>query len=66
MKCARDKVGLTMEEVGTLFFENPARCLKLSDRGKIEKGRRSDLVLMDQDYKVLKTIIKGEVYYEAD
>lgn len=66
MKCARDIVGLSMEEVGSLYFENPAKCLRLNDRGKIEVGRKSDLVIMDHDYKVLKTIINGEVYYEAD
>ncbi|MBR0385201.1 MAG: amidohydrolase family protein [Erysipelotrichaceae bacterium] len=66
MKCARDVVGLTMEEVGRLFFENPAKCLRIKDRGKIEVGRRSDLVIMDKDYKVIRTIIKGETYYEAD
>ena len=66
MKCARDIVGLCMEEVGSLYFENPAKCLRLNDRGKIEVGRKSDLVIMDHDYKVLKTIINGEVYYEAD
>ena len=66
MKCARDIVGLSMEEVGSLYFENPAKCLRLNDRGKIEAGRKSDLVIMDHDYKVLKTIINGDVYYEAD
>ena len=66
MKCARDIVGLSMEEVGSLYFENPAKCLRLNDRGKIEVGRKSDLVIMDHDYKVLKTIINREVYYEAD
>ncbi len=66
MKCARDIVGLSMEEVGSLYFENPAKCLRLNDRGKIEVGRKSDLVIMDHDYKVLKTIINGEVYYETD
>ena len=66
MKCARDIVGLSMEEVGSLYFENPAKCLRLNDRGKIEVGRKSDLVIMDHDYKVLKTIINGDVYYEAD
>lgn len=66
MRCARDVVGLSMEDVGSLFFENPAKCLRLSDRGKIEIGRKSDFVIMDYDYKVLKTIINGEVYYEAD
>ena len=59
-------MGLTMEEVGRLFFENPAKCLRIKDRGKIEVGRRSDLVIIDKDYKVIRTIIKGETYYEAD
>lgn len=65
IKCAKDKVGLSMEEIGTLYFENPAKCCDITDRGKIEVGRRSDFVIMDKDYKVLKTIIKGETYYEA-
>ena len=34
------------------------------DRGKIEVGRRSDFVIMDDDYNVLRTIIKGKTYYE--
>ena len=66
MRAAKEKVGLSMEEIGLLFFENPAKCLNLSDRGKIEVGRRSDLVLMDENYNVIRTIIQGEVYYEAD
>ena len=64
MNAAKNRVGLTMEEVGTLYTENPAKLLGIKDRGKIEIGRRSDFVLMDKDYKVLKTIILGEVYYE--
>lgn len=65
MKICRDEVGLTMEEVGSLYCESPARCLDIKDRGKIEVGRRADFVIMDYDYNVLQTLIKGETYYKA-
>ena len=65
MRAARDKVGLTMEEVGLLFTENPAKCTKIEDRGKIQVGRKADFVIMDKDYHVQKTIIDGKSYYEA-
>ncbi|MBQ6654686.1 MAG: amidohydrolase family protein [Erysipelotrichaceae bacterium] len=61
---ARHLVGLSKEEVGQIFTENVAGCLGIKDRGRIEAGRRSDFVLMDDDYHVLKTIIGGRVAYE--
>ena len=64
MRRAHNIVGLSREEVGLLYCENPAKCLNLNDRGKIEVGRISDFVIMDEDYHVLRTIIKGETYYE--
>ena len=64
MYLARNKVGLTKEEVASIFCENVAKCLEIKDRGKIEVGRRSDFTIMDDNYKCLKTIIRGEVYYE--
>ena len=65
MKAARDKCHLSMNEVGLLYAENVAKCLNIKDRGKIEVGRIPDFVIMDEDYKVLQTIIDGEVYYVA-
>ena len=62
---ARNVCGLTKEQVGLLYSENPASCLNITDRGKIEVGRKSDFVLMDDDYNVKKTIINGQVFYEA-
>ncbi|MBR0385000.1 MAG: amidohydrolase family protein, partial [Erysipelotrichaceae bacterium] len=62
---AHNICGLSREEVGTLYTENPARCLNITDRGKIEVGRRSDLAIMDDDYNVIKTIIKGKIFYEC-
>lgn len=64
MRSARDHIGLTMEEIGSLYGENPAKCLNIRDRGKIEVGRLPDFTIMDKDYNVLKTIIHGEVYFE--
>jgi len=64
MRRARDVIGLDEIEVAKMYGENPAKCLGIRDRGKIEVGRRSDFCLMDKDYNVLKTIIKGKVFYE--
>ena len=56
--------GFSMETIGKIFTENAAVAYRLSDRGKIEVGRRADLVVMDRDLFVQKTMIKGEWFYE--
>ena len=61
---AHNACGLTREQVGLLYAENPASCLGITDRGKIEIGRKSDFVIMDNDYNVLTTIINGKVFYK--
>ena len=64
MRRAHNIVGLTREEVGSLYSESPAKCLNITDRGKIEVGRKSDFVIMDPDYNVETTIIDGKVFYQ--
>lgn len=66
LKLCRDGIGLSHEDTASLYFESPAKCLGITDRGKIEVGRRADLVLMDRAFHVLRTIIKGETVYEAE
>jgi N-acetylglucosamine-6-phosphate deacetylase len=56
-------IGFTLEELGTMFSENAARMLGLNDRGKIEVGRRGDLVIMDSGLHVEQTIQLGRVIY---
>ena len=56
--------GYTMEELGLMFTENAGTMLGLKDRGKIEIGRRGDIVIMDEGLNVDKTIILGNVVYE--
>jgi len=65
MRACKNKVGLTMEEIGTLYGESPAACLGITDRGKIEVGRKADFTIMDSEFNVVKTIINEKVYYEA-
>ncbi len=45
---------------------NPATVLGLQDRkGSIEVGKDADLIITDENFEVQKTIIKGEIKYEA-
>ena len=65
MQCARKNVGLTLEEIGSIYAENPCRTMGINDRGKIEVGRRADFTLTDEDLNIKKTIILEKVYYKA-
>jgi len=45
---------------------NPATAIGVDDKkGSIEVGKEADLVVLDNEFNVLKTIKKGEVKYEA-
>jgi hypothetical protein len=44
---------------------NPAKIVGLTDAGKIEKGLRADLVVLDNDFNLLYTIVNGEIAYDA-
>ncbi|MBR4295972.1 MAG: N-acetylglucosamine-6-phosphate deacetylase [Clostridia bacterium] len=45
---------------------NPAQTIGVADRkGSIEIGKDADIVILDNEFNVLKTIKKGEIKYEA-
>ncbi len=45
---------------------NPAAAIGVSDKkGSIEVGKEADLVIMDNEFNVLKTIKKGDIKYES-
>lgn len=45
---------------------NPATAIGVADRkGSLEIGKDADIVITDKDFEVKKTIIKGEIKYEA-
>ena len=56
--------GYPREDIGKIFSENAAKMMGITDRGKIEIGRRGDLVIMDPEFNVEKTIILGETVFE--
>ena len=39
-------MGLTLEEVGRMYAENPAISMGITDRGKIALGRKGDICLL--------------------
>lgn len=55
--------GFSMETIGKIFSENASKAFQISDRGKIEVGRRADIVIMSEDLYVQRTMINGEWFY---
>lgn len=45
---------------------NPASNLRLTDRGEIKKGYYADFVIMDKDFNVYATIVKGKLVYTSN
>lgn len=46
---------------------NPAKLLNIEKiKGSIEIGKDSDIVLIDNDYRINKTYVKGKKVYESD
>lgn len=55
---------LPLNEVIKMASLNPARLLNIdNDFGSIEKGKYADMVMMDDKFDVIKTIVNGEERY---
>ncbi len=52
-------VGVPLAQVSTLLSDVPARYLGLTDRGRLEVGKRADLILLDDDLQVLEVYVAG-------
>ena len=50
----------TLEDLVQMTSTNQATLLGLHDRGKIAVGARADLVVLDQNHRILHTFVKGE------
>lgn len=58
--------GVTPEEAITMMTINPARITGIDDhKGSLEPGKDADLVLLDDQYEVLRTIVNGRTIYAA-
>ena len=56
--------GASLAEAVRMASEVPARLLGLRDRGRLAAGARADLVAFDRRFRVLLTIVGGNVAYE--
>ncbi len=67
VKNLRDYASLTMQEAVYAASLAPARSIKVDDRkGSLETGKDADIVLMNDDCDVLRTILRGETIYTAE
>jgi N-acetylglucosamine-6-phosphate deacetylase len=60
--------GCSLEQAVQMAATNPARLYGLTDRGEIKPGMRADLIFFtmeDFKMKIIKTIVEGEVVYQA-
>lgn len=56
--------GISLENVLQMVTENPARYLGIdSTQGSLLPGKDSDIVIMDTDWKIAKTYVKGQLAF---
>lgn len=59
--------GTTLRDIIQMASVNPARQLGVYDRkGSIEVGKDADLLIVNKDLQLIKTITKGHIAYEED
>ncbi len=56
--------GWDLAQAVTTVTEHPARLLSLHDRGRIEVGRRADLVALDEHGQVRMTFVRGALAWD--
>ncbi len=57
-------LGYTLPEASRMASLNPARSLRLAGLGDVRPGYHADLAVLDDDLRVVATIVDGEVAYE--
>jgi N-acetylglucosamine-6-phosphate deacetylase len=57
--------GCSLAEAARMVTTVPARVLGLGDRGQVAVGCIADLVFLDQELNVVKTIVRGGMVYDT-
>ncbi|MEH7081614.1 N-acetylglucosamine-6-phosphate deacetylase [Neobacillus drentensis] len=58
--------GIPLKDAVTMATKTPADILGLPNKGRIEPGADADLVLMNDQFEVLWTIVNGKLVYRRD
>jgi N-acetylglucosamine-6-phosphate deacetylase len=59
-------LGFSEAEVSMMGSRNPAALLDIdSTRGTLDMGKRADIILLDRDGNLIRTVIGGRVAYDA-
>ncbi len=65
VKNYRDNTDLPLWDVVAAATVNPAKAIGVADiKGSLEQGKDADIIITDDDFNIVKTIIRGEVRYE--
>ena len=63
--CIRDSLIhrniLSLEEAVNIFSYNPARFYKFHEKGEIKERKDADLLLLDNEFNLDGSIIKGKI-----
>lgn len=65
VKNLRDNTTLPFSKVVACASLNAAKAIGADNKGSLENGKDADIVITDGDFNVKKTIIGGELRYEA-
>ena len=64
LKNVAEVTGLPLSELVKSSSYTAARALGLPGIGKLEPGYQADVVLLDADFRVMKTFVDGELRFE--
>jgi len=60
------RTGIPLSDAVKMATQTPANILGLAHKGRIRAGADADLVLMNDQFEVIWTIINGKMVYKAD
>ena len=61
-----EKVGVNLKNAVIMATDNPARILGLTTKGRLESGFDADITIMDDNFKILETIVGGKTVYRVE
>lgn len=65
VKNFRDNTDIPLYEIVNAASLNPAKAIGLDSKGSLEEGKDADIIITDMNFDIKKTIIGGEIRYEA-